>query len=45
MILSPRGCMPDQQNRYSNIGGMTVSPVFLDTVAGWLEDLEAHLER
>ncbi len=45
MILSPRGCIQDQKDNYRNVGGRTVSPVFLDTVAGWLEDLKDHLER
>jgi pimeloyl-ACP methyl ester carboxylesterase len=45
MILSPRGCIQDQQDSYRSVGGRTLSPVFLDTVAGWLVDLKDHLDR
>jgi pimeloyl-ACP methyl ester carboxylesterase len=45
MNLSPRGCIQDQQDSYRNVGGRTLSPVFLDTVAGWLGELKDHLER
>jgi pimeloyl-ACP methyl ester carboxylesterase len=43
MILSPTGCMQDQRNGYRSIGGATVSPVFLETVAEWLDELRASL--
>lgn len=43
MILSPRGCMQDQRDRYAAVGGPTPSPVFLETVAGWLGRLREHL--
>jgi hypothetical protein len=36
MALSPRGCMQDQRDGYRDIGGMTLSPVFLESVAGWM---------
>jgi uncharacterized protein len=41
MILSPRGCMQDQQDRYLAVGGMTLAPEFLSTIDAWLERLQA----
>ena len=45
MMLSPRGCMQDQKDNYRSVGGATISPVFLETVAGWLDRLRTHLGR
>jgi len=44
MILSPRGCMQDQRDDYRSVGGRTVSPAFLQTVAGWLDRLSARMK-
>jgi pimeloyl-ACP methyl ester carboxylesterase len=45
MNLSPRGCMQDQRDHYRNVGGATLSPVFLETVKGWLGRLNEYLGR
>lgn len=45
MNLSPRGCMQDQRDRYRVLGGPTLSPVFLETVSGWLARLHRRLAR
>ncbi len=42
MILSPRGCMQDQRDRYAAVGGMTVSPAFMETVTDWLRRLRSR---
>ncbi|HET6347784.1 MAG TPA: alpha/beta fold hydrolase [Candidatus Krumholzibacteria bacterium] len=43
MNLSPRGCMQDQRDNYSAVGGKTASPVFLATIAQWLDVLKPEL--
>jgi pimeloyl-ACP methyl ester carboxylesterase len=43
MMVSPRGCIQDQRDGYQSVGGATVSPIFLDTVARWLDRLKAYL--
>jgi pimeloyl-ACP methyl ester carboxylesterase len=45
MILSPRGCLQDQRDRYEAVGGITVSPDFMETVAAWLEELRARIDE
>lgn len=45
MILSPRGCMQDQADRYRAVGGMTLAPLFRDTLAGWLGELKQALDN
>jgi pimeloyl-ACP methyl ester carboxylesterase len=45
MNLSPRGCMQDQRDGYRSLGGATLSPVFLETVAEWLGRLKPQLGR
>jgi pimeloyl-ACP methyl ester carboxylesterase len=43
MNLSPRGCIQDQRDGYRAVGGATLSPVFLETVAEWLARLRSHI--
>ena len=42
MILSPRGCMQDQRDGYAAVGGMTLSPVFMETVGDWLRRVRSR---
>ncbi len=44
MILSPRGCMQDQADRYQAVGGMTLAPAFRDTLTAWLGELKRTLD-
>lgn len=45
MIVSPRGCMQDQREGYRAIGGRTLSPVFVDAIAAWLDRLQGERSR
>jgi pimeloyl-ACP methyl ester carboxylesterase len=45
MNLSPRGCMQDQKDGYKSVGGKTLSPVFQETVTGWLGRLKTRLAQ
>jgi len=42
MNVSARGCMQDQRDDYRSIGGKTLSPVFIETIARWLDRITAY---